>query len=350
MSTTTALAVTIFLLLANAFFVGSEFAVMSARRAQVEPLLAAKRRGAVSAMWAIEHVTVMLATAQLGVTLCSTGLGAVAEPAIAHLIHNPLVSLGLPSSTSHIFGFAGALTIVIFAHVVFGEMVPKNLSVALPDKAILLLAPPLVWVERLLGPIVRGLDHFANWMLGLFGIESRGEVAATFTLEEVASIVEVSQAEGLLDDEAGLLSGTLEFSEEIARTAMVSVDKIVALPEDTTPAQVERASARTGFSRFLIQDEQKQLVGYIHIKDVLYASEKSSDEARERPIDAWRIRSLASVSPEVEIEDVLQQMQRSATHVAIVTEANQQIGVIFLEDIIEALVGEVRDTMQRTEQ
>src|SRR5690625_5491978 len=136
MSVTTALVIAGLLLLGNAFFVGAEFAVMSVRRAQLEPLVEGGVRGAKTTMYAIEHVSLMLAAAQLGITVCSTGLGAVAEPALAGLVEAPLVRLGLPAQTSHIIGFLAALAIVIYLHVVLGEMVPKNLAVAGPEREI----------------------------------------------------------------------------------------------------------------------------------------------------------------------------------------------------------------------
>ena len=350
MSTGWAMFIAVLLLAGNAFFVASEFAIMSTRRAQIEPLVEQGRRGAANALWALEHVSVMLATAQLGVTLCSTGLGVVAEPALAHLVEEPLVALGLPAASAHVVGFALALVLVIYLHVVFGEMVPKNITVALPDTVLLFLSTPIVMMERLFGPIVRFLDRAANWTLRRFGIEPKSEIGSAFTLDEVASIVEISRAEGVLEDEVGLISSTIEFSKETAEGAMVPLADIVTVPEDVTPAQIEHAVARTGFSRFLVMDESDgELVGYVHVKDVLYASVPDGYEAQDRPIDAWRIRSLATVPATDEVDQALQVMQRTATHVAVVISEDKPLGVLFLEDIIEQLVGEVRDNLQRSE-
>ncbi|MDN6566714.1 MAG: CNNM domain-containing protein, partial [Actinomyces sp.] len=138
--------VTVFLLGVNAFFVTGEFATTSSRRSQIEPLYEQGRRGSAKAMYALQHVSLMLAICQLGITVASTSLGVVAEPAIAHLVEGPLVHLGLPAATSHVVGFTAALVIVLFLHVVFGEMVPKNIAIANPHRALLVLAPPLVGV------------------------------------------------------------------------------------------------------------------------------------------------------------------------------------------------------------
>ena len=239
MSAGMGIAITVALLAVNAFFVAGEFAVTSTRRSQVEPLADEGARGTRDALYALQHVSLMLAICQLGVTVASTTLGVVAEPAIAHLVESPLERLGAPEATSHVIGFAAALIIVLFCHVVFGEMVPKNISIAAPVRMLLILAPILVRLGHVLRPIIEAMDHFANWFVRLSGYEPRSEISASYTVEEVASIVVASQAEGVLTDELGLLSGTLEFSEETAGSAMVPLADLVVLPAGATPADVE---------------------------------------------------------------------------------------------------------------
>ena len=311
MSVGVGLAITVALLAVNAFFVAGEFAVTSTRRSQVEPLADEGTRGSATALYALQHVSLMLAICQLGVTVASTTLGVVAEPAIAHLVQSPLERLGAPAATSHVVGFAAALVVVLFCHVVFGEMVPKNISIAAPVRMLLVLAPVLVRLGHVLRPIIEAMDRFANWFVRLSGYEPRSEISTSYTVEEVASIVVASQAEGVLTDELGLLSGTLEFSEETAGTAMVPLDK--------------------------------PIVGYVHLKDVLYAT----GEEREQPITPWRIRRLEAVSADDQVEDALRHMQRTGVHCALVREAGTVVGILFLEDILELLVGEVRDVLQR---
>ncbi|MDO5721610.1 MAG: hemolysin family protein [Actinomycetaceae bacterium] len=343
MSITTGLTLTIVLLALNAFFVAGEFAVTSSRRSQIEPLAAEGKRGAKTALWAIENVSLLLAICQLGITVASTSLGAVAEPAIARLFEKPMIALGLPAATSHVAGFVLALLLVLYLHVVFGEMVPKNLSVSMPDKALLWLAPPLAAIGKLAGPVVVGLDHLANWVIRRLGFEPKSEVASTFTMEEVASIVELSQAEGTIHDDLGLLSGSLEFSQESVGDTMVALDSLVTLTEGFTPAEVEREVAKTGFSRYPVKNDSGELRGYIHLKDILYAG----PQQRDLPVDAWRIRELSEVEATAEVEDALRTMQQSGTHLAEVVSDGKTVGVLFLEDIIEELIGEVRDAMQR---
>ncbi|MCF4122372.1 hemolysin family protein [Antribacter sp. KLBMP9083] len=378
MSTSTALLVGLALLAGNAFFVGAEFAVISARRSAIEPLAAAGDRRAQIVLWAMEHVSLMLACAQLGVTVCSTGLGIVAEPALAHLLEVPLHALGASTALAHPIALVIALSLVVYLHVVLGEMVPKNLAVAGPEKAVLWFGPPLVLLARVLRPVIGALNWLANHAVRLAGIEPKDEVASAFTAEEVQSIVVHSQAEGLLRDEQGLLAGAIEFSSRTAADVMVPVGELVTVPEDTTPDDVERLVTRHGFSRFpvvaaagVILEEAAlgrpalegpavegpplggavlagpaagDLVGYLHLKDVLYATNGD----RFEPVAAWRVRALAAVGPDDEVEDVLREMQRSRTHLARVVGTGGDLqGVVFLEDILEELVGEVRDAMQR---
>lgn len=343
MSTGTALLLAVVLLLANGFFVGAEFAILSARRSQIEPRAAEGSRSARTVLWAMEHVSLMLACAQLGVTVCSTGLGVVAEPAIAHAVEGPLVAVGLPAEASHVVGFTCALAIVVYLHVVVGEMVPKNLALARPETAALLFGPPLVLLSRVVSPLIRALNWLANRVLRATGIDPKDEVTSAFTVEEVAAIVERSRKEGLIQDEPGLLTGALEFSDATAGSVMVPPERLVSVELGCTPEEVERAVARTGFSRFPVVDAAGRAVGYLHLKDVLYAR----GEERHQPVAAARVRPLAVVAPGDEIEDALATMQRTGAHLASVRSDGVEVGVLFLEDIIEELVGEVRDAMQR---
>ncbi|WP_454043215.1 hemolysin family protein [Cellulosimicrobium sp. Marseille-Q8652] len=343
MSSTTALLLGLVLLAGNAFFVGAEFAVISARRSAIEPLAARGDRRAQTVLWAMENVSLMLACAQLGVTVCSTGLGVVAEPALAHLVEGPLHALGVSTSLAHPIAFVVALAVVVYLHVVLGEMVPKNLAVAGPDRAVLWFGPPLVWIGRVLRPVIVALNWVANHVVRWSGVEPRDEVASAYTAEEVQSIVEHSQAEGVLRDEQGLLSGAIEFSERTASDVMVPVADLVTVVEGCTPDEIERLVAQTGFSRFPVADGSGDLVGYLHVKDVLYAD----DTTRHHPVPGWRVRALAVSAPDDEVEDALRAMQGSGAHLARVEGPHGALGVVFLEDILEELVGEVRDAMQR---
>jgi CBS domain containing-hemolysin-like protein len=333
------------LLAGNAFFVAAEFAVISARRSQIEPAAEHGKRSAVTALWAMEHATLMLATTQLGITVCSLLILNVSEPAIHHLLEAPLALTGLSESAIAVVAFVITLVLVSFLHVVFGEMVPKNLSFSFPDRAVVLLAPPLVGVGRAVRPITQALNWAANGAVRLTGVTPRDEAVSTFTLEEVETIVQQSTREGVLQDSTGALSNAFEFSTKHASEVSVPLEKLVRLPHTATPADVEHAVAKNGFSRYVIEDEAGQPTGYVHLKDVL----ELEGDAFEQPIPGAVIRPLVIVQEDAEIEDVLALLRRRATHLARTMDGRgATTGVLFLEDILEELVGEVHDATSRS--
>ena len=169
----------------------------------------------------------MLAAAQLGVTVCSVALGVLAEPAVAHLLEGPLHAIGLSAAAVHAVAFTIALLLVVGLHVVLVEMVPKNISVTYPEKAALVLVPTLLMFEKVFYPIIAVLNWTSLFILRLMGIEPKDEVASAFTAEEVASIIEASEAAGVLHDDHGLISGALEFSEHDVRDVMVPVTEVL---------------------------------------------------------------------------------------------------------------------------
>jgi CBS domain containing-hemolysin-like protein len=308
----------LFVLLAfNAFFVGAEFAVISARRSQIEPLAEKGSRAA--------------------------------KTAIHHLLAEPLGLTGLAEGTVDVIAFVIALVLVSYLHVVFGEMVPKNLAFSVPDRAVLMLATPLVWVSRLFHPVIFVLNWIANHAVRLFGVEPKDEAASTFTLEEVTTIVNQSRIEGVLDDAAGTLSAALEFTDKRAKDIAVPLSQLVTLPESVTPDEIERSVAKYGFSRYVIVDAAGLPLGYVHLKDVLRAAE-GPDAATDvvRPIPGKRIHQMVPVMEGTDLEDALALMRRAGRHLARVRDADgDTTGVLFLEDIIEELIGEVQDATRR---
>ena len=387
MSSTVALLFSLVLLAGNAFFVGAEFAVMAARRSQLEPLAEAGSKRAALSLEALENVASLLACAQLGITVCSVLLGAFAEDALHHLLAPVLDRVGPPEVWSHGIALALALLIVAYLHVVVGEMVPKNLAIAGPDTAALLLAPALLLVTKALRPIIALLEAIAKALVRLLGVEPKDEMASAYTAQEVHEIVRESAREGLLEAEQhGLTSRVLEFSDRVAADVAVPTAQLVTVRLGVTPAEVERLVAKRGFSRFPVLTSPvltspvvtspvvtspvdaaadvaaestrrnalsevgesaapiaAELAGYLHLKDILYADEVQRDE----PVPRKRIRPLATVRPGDEVEDVLATMQRTGSHLArVVDEAGAVVGVVFLEDVLEELVGEVTDDSQ----
>ena len=343
------------LLIVNGFFVGAEFAVISARRSQIEPRAEAGSRAAKTALRAMEHATLMLAACQLGITVCSLLILNVSEPAIHHLLEVPLGVFGWSEDVVGVVAFIIALLIVSFLHVVFGEMVPKNISFSVPDRAVLILAPPLVFVARVFSPIIVALNAVANAILRLFRVEPKNEANSVFTLDEVATIVATSTREGVLSDTGGRISAAFEFTAKKVSDVQVRLDALVTLPEDASPADVERAVSRRGFSRYVLMNDEGEPTGYLHVKDVIDLDGSSGNDGSGRglsefddPVPPKRIRRLISIFDGTDLEDALAMLRRAGVHIArAFDEHGNTTGVLFLEDIIEELVGEIQDATRR---
>jgi CBS domain containing-hemolysin-like protein len=332
------------LLLGNGFFVGSEFALISARRAQIEPRAQAGSRPAQLTIKGMEKASLLLATGQIGVTVCSLLILVISEPSVHQLLEGPLAATGLGEQAVSAVSFSLTLVLVSFLHVVIGEMVPKNISFSIPERAALVLVPMLYAVAQLLRPIVVALNWSANLLLRLFGVRAVDEANSAFTLDQVEDIVEHSTREGVLSDTTGALSNTFEFTEKQVQDVAVPLARLVAFAESVTPREIEQAVAKYGFSRYPLRDEDADLVGYLHLKDVLDLDEDEVD----LPFPAKRVRTLISLPAKMELEDALASMRRVGAHMARVFDAQgREVGVLFLEDILEELVGEVQDATRR---
>jgi len=214
-----------------------------------------------------------------------------------------------------------------------------------PDRAVLIMATPLVLVATVFRPVIVALNATANGVLRLFRVEPKSEANSVFTLDEVATIVAQSTREGVLTDVGGALSAAFEFTEKKVQDIALAMSGLITLPEDATPADVERAVAQHGFSRYILVDETGEPSGYLHLKDVIDLDE---DEFTE-PVPPKRIRQLISIFRGTDLEDALATMRRSGVHVArAFDESGATRGVLFLEDIIEELVGEVQDATRRS--
>jgi CBS domain containing-hemolysin-like protein len=334
----------LFLLLGNGFFVGAEFALISAKRAQIEPRAEAGSRPAQLTIKGMERVSLLLATAQLGVTICSLLILLIVEPSIHHLLEPVLLSTGLSENGVATVAFTITLILVSFLHVVIGEMVPKNISFSIPERSALVLVPILLGMAILVKPIVITLNATANGILRIFGVRAKDEANSAFTLDQVEDIVEHSTREGVLSDASGTISNTFEFTEKKVRDVAVKLSDVVSFPESVTPREIEVAVSKVGFSRYPLTDEDSDLIGYLHLKDVLDLDLDEMDD----PMPIKRIRSLISVPDSMELEDALSSMRRVGAHLARVFNRGGKVtGVLFLEDILEELVGEVQDATKR---
>ncbi|MFI7388211.1 hemolysin family protein [Streptomyces sp. NPDC049813] len=323
-------------LVVNAFFVGGEFALISVRRSQIEPYAENGDRRARSVLWGLQHVSALLAAAQLGITLCTLVLGIVAEPAIAHLLEPLFDAVGVPHGLVHPISFVIALTVATYLHMLLGEMVPKNIALAEPVRSALLLGPPLVALARALRPVIFTVNAFANTLLKLLRVEVKDEVTAVFSDDELARMVKDSSEAGLIDDRAQeRLHDALELGRRPIKDVVLPLEKVVYARVGVTPEQLEQLSAESGFSRFPVVDEGRRIVGYLHVKDALDAM------PRDLPFRVPDMRSIARVRETTPLDDVLTAMRGSRTHVAAVLGADGRLaGMVTMEDVLRELFGQ----------
>lgn len=332
------------LVVANGFFVGAEFALVSVRRSQIEPLAAAGSARARRVLHGLENLPQMMAAAQFGITVCSLTLGAVAEPTVAHLLEPVFHAAHVPEGMVHPLGYAIALAVVVFLHLVVGEMLPKNLAMAAPERTALWLSPGLVGFARLCRPVTTGLGVCSRLVLRAFGVEPKDEVEAVFTSVQLGRLVVDAGHAGLLAPaEQERLEDALELGSRPVTDVLIPRPALVTVAPSVTPRQLEDLTVRTGYSRFPVcADSASPFMGYLHVKDVL----DLEDGERAVPQHVWR--PMATLRAELPLDDALTVMRRAATHLAQVADASGRVlGLVAMEDVLEMLVGEVRDPSHR---
>lgn len=341
MSDAVMLLVTVLLLAGNAFFVGAEFAMLTARRDQMEALAASGVGRARTVLRAGQELPLLIAGAQLGITVCGLGLGALAEPAIAHLLERPLQPLGVPGPVLHTVSFTVALALVAGLHTVLGEMVPKNLAIAGPERSALWLVPAHYAFCRFTRPVLRLFTAVSHGVLRMVGVEPKDELESAFTPDELADLISESRREGLLDAaEHRRLTKTLSSAQRTVADVLVPIDRLTTLPERPTVRDVASTVAATGFSRFPLRTTDGRLVGYLHVKDVLDRNGTDPDG----PVPRTRIRGLPELPADARLDDALAALRRAQSHLArAVGPDGATLGVVALEDLVEEYVGTVRD-------
>ncbi|MFG1607173.1 hemolysin family protein [Actinoplanes sp. NPDC049265] len=334
------LLVTALLLLGNALFVGGEFALIASRRTALEPLLPAKRaRWALAAM---SQIPLMIAGAQLGITICSLGLGAISEPALAHLLEGPFEAAGLPAGTVHPVAFVLALGVVVFLHTVVGEMVPKNITLAGPERSALILGPFMLAFCTATKPVLTAMRWLARQVLTLWKIEATDAVKTVFTAEELAGMVTQARTEGLLGTEQyERIHAALGLNDRTAADTLRPWTRVTTVTDDMTPAELETVATNSGRSRFpVVQRDTRRVLGFVHIKDILGYDESQ----RRRAIPPEIIRPLAVIPPERSLADLLLTMRRDRRHILLVSDGRRPLGVVTFDDVLHAVVGEPSHT------
>jgi CBS domain containing-hemolysin-like protein len=330
------------LLAANAFFVAAEFALLAARRTRIEQLVVDGSRAARHALAGMRELSLMLAGAQLGITMASLGLGAVAEPAVARGIEAALGPLAMPGVVRHAVAVTIALAIVVFLHMVVGEMAPKSWAISDPDRSVLRLAPPFRAFALVLRPFIQLLNAAANGVVRLCGVQPQAELALAHSPTDLVLLLEESTRHGTIEAPAReLLTRALDLSGLDAEALMVPRRDVVAVAADTGMEQLERIAGETGRSRLPVyEDDLDRIRGILHVKDLL-----SVPAAQRSQVTAAELARAALVVPESRLlEDLMVDMRQQRQHVAIVVDEYGTVtGLVALEDVLEELIGEFED-------
>jgi CBS domain containing-hemolysin-like protein len=336
-----AVTIAVILLMGNAFFVGAEFALVSARRDRLEAMAERGVERARIVLRAAERTSLILAGAQLGITLCTIGLGALGEPTVSYFLEFVLHPLSLPAAVLHTVAFAVSLVFVSILHIVLGEMVMKNIAIAAPERTAVWLTPALVGWIRKIRPVISLLNVCANGVLRLLKVEPKDEIESAHTPEELAELIADSRAEGLLDQaEHRRLTQTLSSAERTVADVLVPLANVHTVPYPPTVGDIEEAVARTGFSRYPVRMPNGRLNGYLHVKDVL----DQADADPSTPVPSHRVRGLPEIPADSRLDEALAALRRTQSHVAKAVAADRTVlGVIALEDLVEEYVGTVRD-------
>ncbi len=344
----TALIATVLLLAANAFFVAVEFALVASRRTKLESMAEDGNRSAAHALGSMRDLSRQLAGAQLGITICSLLLGYVAEPAIAHGLERLLADrVDVSEGVATTVGFGVALSIVVFLHMVFGEMVPKNIAIAEPETTVLALDWANRVYLRIFGPVIVVLNALANGIIRLLGAQPADEISDSHTSDELVDMVAASRQEGLIHDvQDQILRGALAIGEAPIGPMVVPRDRIGFVERTTTVVDAEQAVLDSGHSRLLVVGGGglDDVLGFVHAKDLLTVPEVT----RGAPLPLSKVRRLPIVGRDTVVDDVLLALQKARVHLALVTDPHgATVGIVALEDVLEQLVGDIMDESDR---
>ncbi|BCL16344.1 hemolysin family protein [Micromonospora sagamiensis] len=342
MSTGLALVISVVLLALNAFFVAAEFALVASKRYRLEHAATGGGRAARAALDGVRELSLMLAGAQLGITLCTLGLGALAEPAIEHLLSPVLHAVGLPTAASHVVALVFALSLVTFLHLVVGEMAPKSWAITDAERSAQLLALPFRAFARVARPVLSLLNALANAMLRLVRVNPQDQLAQVHGPEELRMLLEQSREHGLLGAEQHqMLTSMLELQGTKVADVMEPFGQIVTVRRDDPAERVEEVSRDSGRSRLAVVDPAGDVVGLVHVREAVRVTTTGrSATAGELMTDAFTLPATASVT------EAVAAMRGVQAQLALVRNGGgptRPIGFVALEDLLEEVIGEFDD-------
>ncbi|MBW8481937.1 hemolysin family protein [Actinomadura parmotrematis] len=332
MSPAASLVVTVLLLLGNGFFVAAEFALVAANRGQLERAAATGSRPAQAALAGVRELSLMLAGAQFGITMCSLGLAIVTEPAVEHLLEPPLHAVGVPEAGAKAVAFAATLALVTFLHMVVGEMAPKSWTIAAPERAALILALPFRAFAKVSRPVLAALNGLTNALLRLVRVAPRDELESHTDPQGLRHLVGESRRLGLIGrHDHELLHRTISSREATLAPLTVPAERVTTIDADASPAEIRRVATASGHSRLLVLSAARP-IGIVHVR----AAVATPDEDRRAADLATPAPSLPSGTT---VLDAVSRMRRARAQIAVVRSPESAFaGIVTLDDLLVQLL------------
>ncbi|MGG1679204.1 hemolysin family protein [Neobacillus sp. NRS-1170] len=328
------------------FFVAIEFAIVKVRPSRIDELILKGKKGAVSAKRVVTHLDEYLSACQLGITVTALGLGWLGEPTVEKLLHPLLHALHLDDAFAGVLSVTIAFAAVTFFHVVVGELAPKSVAIQKAEAIALLFAVPIIWFNKIMYPFIWLLNSSARFLVGIFGLKPASEYEGAHSEAELRLLLSESYQKGEINqNEFQYVNNIFEFDERIAKEIMVPRREISSVPVDEPLGRVFDLVRAERFSRYPVVDGDKDnILGILNVKALLTAGKK----------EEWRLEQLVKpaihVIETIPIHDLLVKMQTERSHMAIlIDEYGGTSGLVTVEDIMEEIVGEVRDEFDAEE-
>ncbi|MCM3784390.1 hemolysin family protein [Neobacillus mesonae] len=325
----------------TAFFVGAEFAILKVRMSRIDQLIAEGNKKAVVAKKVAHDLDYYLSACQLGITITALVLGALGEPTVEKMLHPVFENLNVPDALATFLSYAIALSVVTFLHVVIGELAPKTLAIQFSEKMTLLLAGPLYWFGKIMYPIITALNNSARFLLKIFGVAPAGH-DTVYSEEELKLIVNNSYESGEINQtELDYLKNIFDFDERILKEIMIPKSQIATISNDMSLESILGVIHQHEYTRYPVihEGDSEQVLGFINTKEMLTsvaAGRKFNLDGFIHPMPSFKETSL--------IKDVLTKMQQNRVHIALITtEQGKAAGLVTMEDILEEIVGDIRD-------
>jgi CBS domain containing-hemolysin-like protein len=331
------------------FFVATEFAIVKIRSTRIDQLVAEGNKNAIAAKTVISNLDEYLSACQLGITITALGLGWLGEPTIEDILHPVFEQLQLSDSLASVISFSIAFASITFLHVVVGELAPKTMAIQKAEEITLLFSKPVILFYKIMYPIIKTLNGSARLLTGLFGLKPVSEHEMAHTEEELRMILSESYKSGEINQsEYKYVNNIFEFNDRIAKEIMVPRTEIFGFEKDLIIEEFISTATEENYTRYPIYEGDKDhIVGMINMKELLtdFVKKRNMNE----PIMKYS-RPVIKVMESMPIHDLLLKMQKERVHMAIlVDEYGGTAGLVTVEDIIEEIVGDIRDEFDHDE-